>query len=230
MHCSEHLYHLRERPRPIGAGALRRARLAARRTALIRLEAIERRAHGNLVGITRPDDEISYFFRRLPCLIGALQPRGVDKALRAWCFCHIVYGAAHRRGDIRLGRKDNARFVPILADFSGGHPSSPVCFGDRTQPNAVGGRDLWHEHDAESKNACPAHVELNPCALPFCHSSTLSCWSVGHRRLLCALRVAIGHAAVPPRSVMSLRRFTRSPHRRGREGSQAPRCRAPWRS
>ena len=43
-----------------------------------------------------------------------------------------------------------------------GRPSSPVCFGDRTQPNAVGGRDLWHEHGAESKNACPAHVEPNP--------------------------------------------------------------------
>ena len=53
-------------PRPIAAGALRPARLAARGTALIRLEAVERRAHGNLVGIARPDDEISYFFRCLP--------------------------------------------------------------------------------------------------------------------------------------------------------------------
>jgi hypothetical protein len=63
------------------AGALRPARLAARGTALIRLEAVERRAQGNLVGIARPDDGISYFFRRLPCFVGALQPRGVDRAL-----------------------------------------------------------------------------------------------------------------------------------------------------
>jgi DNA invertase Pin-like site-specific DNA recombinase len=37
------------RPRRLEAGALRPARLAARGTALIRLEAVERRAHGNLV-------------------------------------------------------------------------------------------------------------------------------------------------------------------------------------
>ena len=50
------------RPRRLEAGVLRPARLAARGTALIRLEAVERRAHGNLVGIARPDDEIGYFF------------------------------------------------------------------------------------------------------------------------------------------------------------------------
>src|SRR6516225_6242028 len=34
------------------------ARVASRRTALIKFEPIERRADGNLVGIARPDDEI----------------------------------------------------------------------------------------------------------------------------------------------------------------------------
>jgi hypothetical protein len=57
---------------------VRPAPLAARGTALIRLEAVERRAHGNLVGISRPDDEFSYVFRRLPCFVGAL-PRGVGR-------------------------------------------------------------------------------------------------------------------------------------------------------
>src|ERR1700730_8205227 len=67
-----------------------------------------------------------------------------------------------------LAERDDARFVRVLADFSGGHPSSPVCFGDRTQPNAVGGRDLWREHGAESENACPAHVEPKPRVGAFC--------------------------------------------------------------
>src|SRR6202022_5039509 len=56
----------------------------------------------------------------------------------------------------------------LLADFNGGRPSSPVCFGDRTQPNAVGGRDLWREHGAESENACPAHVEPKPYVSALC--------------------------------------------------------------
>ncbi len=38
------------------------------------------------------------------------------------------------------------------------------------------------------------------------------------------------HAAAPPSSMMSSRRFTRSPRRRGRAESAAYRCRAPWQS
>ena len=40
-----------------------------------------------------------------------------------------------------------------------GHPSSPVCFGDRAQPNTVGDRNLWREHGAKSEDAFPDHVE-----------------------------------------------------------------------
>jgi hypothetical protein len=162
------------RPRRLEAGVLRPARLAARGTALIRLEAVERRAHGNLVGIARPDDEICYFFRRLPCFVGALQPRGVDRALRAWCFCHIVYGAAHRRGDIRLGRKDDARFVRVLADFNGGAPKfpsmlrgshsaerrrrpRPVARARRRERKCLSGASRPTGRTSLSREACPLH-------------------------------------------------------------------------
>jgi hypothetical protein len=36
---------------------------------LIRLEAVERRAHGNLVGIAWPDDEIGDFFGACPAIL-----------------------------------------------------------------------------------------------------------------------------------------------------------------
>src|SRR5262249_14189350 len=50
-------------------------------------------------------------------------------------------------------------------------------------------------------------------------------------RARCCARAASGHAAAaPPRSVMNVRRFTRSPRRRGREASAEFRGRAPWRS
>ena len=45
------------------------ARVASRRTALIKFEPIERRADGNLVGIARPDDEIGYFLGARPAVL-----------------------------------------------------------------------------------------------------------------------------------------------------------------
>ena len=79
------------------------ARVASRRTALIKFEPIERQADGNLVGIARPDDEIGYFLGRPRRRVGALQPRGVDRALWACRFCHIFDGTPHSRGDITFG-------------------------------------------------------------------------------------------------------------------------------
>src|SRR5262245_913655 len=43
-------------------------------------------------------------------------------------------------------------------------------------------------------------------------------------------RAAGGHVAAPRMSVMNSRRFTQSPHRRGRAATEALRDRAPWRS
>ena len=54
---------------------------------------------------------------------------------------------------------------------------------------------------------------------------------LGLMRSPCCARAATGHiAAAPPSSVMNSRRFIRSPRRRARAASAAPRARVPWRS
>src|ERR1700736_4896485 len=69
---------------------------------------------------------------------------------------------------------------------------------DRTQPNAVGGRDLWREHGAESENACPVHVEPKPCV-------SALCLIVTHPRCPVA-RTPSGYAdAAPPSAIINFR-------------------------